>query len=243
MPYLCTNTPCVRTGGVLRAVHESTFLAGKNMCTKLLLLTVSSLVLVPVVGNAAVVPVGVPASGNPAVSIVVTEAGKNSSIIITEGTASSFNAAVAVAVGPDNVPVYSTGGIFLAAGDIYWLNPAGVLPTVSDMMRIYPVAGTTTGDTFSVFSLSYLEKSQEDPASLPLPDSPYDVPVLPAGINMAASATVPENGTYVSPAPNGTAGSFTFNSDHDVVPEPGSLALLLLPAACGLLLLQRRTVR
>ncbi len=213
------------------------------MKTTLVALTVTAVVL-PGGITLAATGVGDPPVGSPPISIVVTEAKANSSIIITAGTGASFNAVVAVNVGPDGVPEYSTGGIFLQAGDIYWLNPKGISPTISDMMRIYPVAGTTTGDTFSVFSASYPEDSQEDPASFALPDSPYDVQALPAGLFPVLStgapnyATVGENGTYVSPGGNGKAGTFTFNSDHDV-PEPTGIALIA-SAAAGILLLARR---
>jgi hypothetical protein len=183
------------------------------------------------VAHSATLPVGDPASGSSPFSLIVHEDGANSTIIITEGTTSPFSASIAVASGPDGVPEYSTGGVFLQAGDIYWLNPAGVSPTISDMLRIYPsAAGVTSGDTFSVFSMTLPEGAQESPIVIK-PDSPYDVPTVPANTDLTTFPSVAENGTYVSPGLNGAKGTYTFLSDTDVVPEPTGWAIGL---ACAL---------
>lgn len=178
----------------------------------------------------SVLPVGDPQLATP-FNLTVHENGANSVMTITEGTTLPFSPSVAIVSGPDGVPEYSTGGVFLQAGDIYWLNPPGVPPTISDMLRIYPTAaGTAYGDTFSVFSMTYPEGSQEDP-SVTKPDSPWDVRGLPLNTNLVNFPSVAENGTYTSPGLGGAAGTYTFLSDTDAVPEPTGWSLGL---ACTL---------
>ncbi len=189
-----------------------------------------------VTASSATVPVGDPLQGSSPFSLIVHEDGANSTMIITEGTSSSFSPPIAVASGPDGVPEYSTGGVFLQAGDIYWLNPAGVSPTISDMLRIYPsAAGVASGNTFSVFSMTLPEGAQESPLVIK-PDSPWDVPAVPANTNLLNFPSVPENGTYVSPGLNGVKGTYTFLSDTDVVPEPAGW-VIGLACTLGLVLL------
>ena len=168
--------------------------------------------------TSSVLPVGDPQQATP-FNLTIIENGANSSMTITEGTTFPFSPSVAVASGPDGVPEYSTGGIFLQAGDIYWQNPTGVSPTISDMLRIYPSAGQVYGDTFSVFSMTYPEDGQEDPLVVK-PDSPWDVAGLPLNTNLVNYPSVAENGTYISPGLGGAAGTYTFLSDTDAVPEP-----------------------
>ena len=186
----------------------------------------------------APLPVGNPQQAATPFNLTVIEKGSNSSMTITEGTTGPFSPSIAVNAGPDGVPEYSTGGVFLQAGDIYWLNPTGVLPTISDMLRIYPSAlGTNFGDTFSVFSMTYPEDGQEDPTVVK-PDSPWDVLAVPANTDLVNFPSVAENGTYTSPG----GATYTFLSDKDVVPEPTGWSLGLA-GALGMLLFLRSPSR
>lgn len=165
----------------------------------------------PVIGSASGGP-----TPNATLSIVVDEAA---------GTV-SVNGAITQPIGngPDGVPLYSTGGNFVQAGDIYFFEP----PTpgdVSDMIRIY-AAASTYGDTFSVWSDS-------EAGEVEAPD-PFDHP-FPANVPNANSVGVFETQIYRTADldPAQTSGTYQFKSDTDV-PEPAALGIVAF-GALGLL--------
>ena len=179
------------------------------MRTRIVLVALAALAAAPALSARAggAPPVGL--APNAPLNMVVKEDGANSFITVNSAPAP------AIGPGPDGVMMYSTGGVFVFSGDIYYLNAD---TTISDMIRIYGATGLgSPGDTFSVFSFDALEHEA--------PDSPFDAPALPAGVPSPSSVTTPENSTYnIGPS------SYQFLSDLDT-PEPASVALVGLGAA------------
>ena len=169
---------------------------------------------------------GIP--GQAPLTIAVSENGYLNQVDQSTLTVNGQPAVIAIGSGVDGVPEYSTNGIFVGAGDINFLNPAGVTPTVSDVIRIYDSNGGT-GDLFSVFSYTQLEQIGGVPIET-TPDSGFDVAAIPAPNRLLSGALAPfvNAGVEYPVVPYVTpfgADVYTFKSDSDV-PEPASLALL-----------------
>lgn len=164
--------------------------------------------------------VGAPLPNQGALTIVADE---NTGVVTVNGIVST----------PDATGTYLTGGIFVLAGDINYIEGVGpARGQISDVIRIIPSIPSNfgpAGDQFRVFS--DLEPGELNPGPFDI-GVPAPNPTLPTGQVLEPNVYGP---VLIPGFPN-DVGNYTFVSDVDV-PEPASISLL---AIGGLSLLARR---
>src|SRR5215469_8762635 len=122
--------------------------------------------------------------------------------------------------GPDNVPLYSTGGKEVLAGDILFTDPADSF-SVIEMYRIYD-DGSGYGNTFSVFT---------EPGVPPADPFEHTLPSF-----NTINANIPADQVYTVTYNGGTTGTWSFIA---CAPEPSTLPLVAL-ATVPLIMPRRR---